>query len=175
MTTVSAGSLIWWNPGFHSDEMMLGVIDLLVWCSARRGESSVCTLGSQALCLLYAQKMLPRIHPFNHYELWCSNGILDSCSSRCSLVPSWVWVPFLWFDETEMLQEAPMWKWVRELCSSEVFYIFHIITQKYSCSFFYSGYFRRCLGLCSPNVLGLLLEMSLPSPGDRGLVTDISV
>lgn len=50
-----------------------------------------------------------------------------------------------------------------------------LLHKKYSCFFFYSGYFRRFLGLCSPNDLGLLLEMSLPSLRDCGLVTDNSV
>lgn len=115
-------------------------------------------------------------------------SILLTVTSFDAQMESWTLVPqgapwsllglgsFLWFDETRMLQEALMWMWVRDSCSaSEVFYIFRIITQKYSCFFFYSGYFRRCLGLCSPNALGLLLEMSLPSPGDRGLVADNSV
>lgn len=61
-----------------------------------------------------------------------------------------------------------------------VFYILHIIKQKYSRFLLLSSQHGRVTsegvqGCAAPNALGLLTGMSLPSPGDHGLVTDDSV
>lgn len=75
-----------------------------------KGESSDFTSGSQALSLLYATKtcfwgsVLLTL-------LWALmlKWNLGPSFLEVFLGPSWVWVPFLWFDETKMLQEAPVW------------------------------------------------------------------